>query len=68
MLYIIAYKDATPEMLPVTKNNKLLVFSSHEEARYVAGGLGVSALAYTKELKEIIKYHDLDGWTRHKEK
>ena len=66
MLYIIGYKDALPDMLPVTKDNRLLVFDSHEDARYVAGGLGVSALADTKELKELIKYHALDGWTRHK--
>lgn len=68
MLYIIGYKDALPDMLPVIRKNKLLVFESHEDARSAAGGLGVSALADTKELKEIIKYHTLDGWTRYKGK
>lgn len=67
MLYIIAYKDALPDMLPVTKDNRLLVFNTHEVAKYRAGGLGVSALADTKELKEIIKYYNLDGWTKFKE-
>ena len=56
---IIAYRDTDTEMLPVTNNGRLAIFSSLAAGRDRAGLLGVAVPVTPARVRELCNRHKL---------